>query len=139
MGKLTIRKYKILKLIDSMCTSELGVAPTQKLIDVLTEKYKVKQGAVRKTIWQLNKWGYLENPIRGGWRLGPKGREAVENVEKSMEFTSTGEDRCPRCGGRTARNLFTSGTYTVVHHRCLSCGHEWIDPIKPSGGMVDES
>jgi len=79
--KITFEKYRLLKLIDDLCReSGFGIAPVKELIDIVTSKRNIKSGAVRKTVWELSKDGYIENPLRGCWRLTEKGREALKNV-----------------------------------------------------------
>jgi len=40
-----------------------------------------KRGAVAKHIMELNKEGYIENPIRGCWRLTELGEKALEEIK----------------------------------------------------------
>jgi len=80
--KLTPERYEVLKLTAEISEkNDFGVAPIQELIDVITSKRDVKSGAVRKMVWELSKDGYLENPLRGCWRLTEKGRELLKEVE----------------------------------------------------------
>jgi len=81
-GKMTPERYEVLKLVAEISEkSDFGVAPIQKLIDIITSKRNIKSGAVRKMVWELNKDGYLENPLRGCWRLTEKGRSLLKEVE----------------------------------------------------------
>ena len=80
--KLTPERYEVLKLVGEISKkSPFKVAPIQELIDVITSKRNIKSGAVRKMVYELNKDGYLENPLRGCWRLTDKGRELLREVE----------------------------------------------------------
>jgi len=80
--KLTPERYEVLKLVSEISRkSPFRVAPVQELIDIITSKRDIKSGAVRKMVWELSKDGYLENPLRGCWRLTEKGRELLKEVE----------------------------------------------------------
>ena len=82
--KLTPERYEVLKLVNEISQkSPFKVAPIQELIDIITSKRNIKDGAVRKMVHELNKDGYLENPLRGCWRLTEKGRELLKEVEGS--------------------------------------------------------
>jgi len=79
--KLTMERFQVLKLIDDICKqSEFGVAPTQKLIQVLTAERGIKPTSVRVTIMRLARDGYLENPLWGCWRLTEKGKQVLKEV-----------------------------------------------------------
>ena len=80
--KLTPERYEVLKLVRDICRrSSFRVASVQELIDIITSKRDVKSGAVRKMVWELSKDGYLENPLRGCWRLTQKAKELLKEVE----------------------------------------------------------
>jgi len=80
--KLTLERYEVLKLISEISRKNpFKVAPIQELIDVITSKRNIKSGAVRKMVHELNKDGYLENPLRGCWRLTEKGKKMLKEVE----------------------------------------------------------
>jgi len=80
--KLTPERYEVLKLTQEISReNDFGVAPIQKLIDIITSRRGIKSGAVRKMVWELGRQGYLENPLRGCWRLTSKGKELLKEVE----------------------------------------------------------
>ena len=80
--KLTPERYEVLKFVAEISEkNDFGVAPIQELIDVITSRRDIKSGAVRKMVWELSKDGYLENPLRGCWRLTHKGEEILKEVE----------------------------------------------------------
>ena len=80
--KLTPERYEVLKLVSEISRkNSFKVAPIRELIDAITSKRNIKGGAVQKMVWELNKDGYLENPLRGCWRLTEKGKQLLEEVE----------------------------------------------------------
>ena len=80
--KLSLRRYEVLLLIKKLGEeSSFGLAPVQKIKDVLTTEYTVKNGAVRKMISKLGKEGLIENPLRGCWRLTNKGEKILLKVK----------------------------------------------------------
>lgn len=71
---LTMERLRILQVIHDLTKqSEFNVAQIQKLIDELGKS----RGAVAKLMTKLRREGYVENPLRGGWRLTTKGREEL--------------------------------------------------------------
>jgi len=85
-GKLTPERFQVLKLVDEISKkNEFGVAEVQKLIQILTAERKIKPITVRMTIKRLAQDGYLENPLRGCWRLTEKGRKLLKEVGGEVE------------------------------------------------------
>ena len=79
--KLTYEKLQTLKLVQILSEkNEFKIAPISELIEAVTSTRDVKSGAVRKMVWELNKLGYLENPLRGCWRLTEKGKQVLEEI-----------------------------------------------------------
>jgi ribosomal protein S19E (S16A) len=82
-GKITIERFQMLKTIDETCSkNKFGIAPIQEVINIVTAQRNVKSGAVRKMVWELAKEGYIENPLRGCWRLSEKGRSFLRRMKK---------------------------------------------------------
>ena len=80
--KLTMERYQVLRLVNQLSKeNEFGVAPIQKLVQILTSERKIKPISVRVTVMRLAQDGYLENPLRGCWRLTEKGRKLLKEVE----------------------------------------------------------
>jgi Mn-dependent DtxR family transcriptional regulator len=81
--KMTIEGFQMLKTIDELCANNsFSVAPIREVINVVTAQRNVKSGAVRKMVWELAKEGYIENPLRGCWRLSEKGRSFLRGMKK---------------------------------------------------------
>jgi DNA-binding MarR family transcriptional regulator len=81
--KITPEQYEILKTVSVISkNSEFKAAPIKQIIEEITKKRNVKNGAVRKLICVLNKNGYLENPLRGCWKLSDKGLKILKELEK---------------------------------------------------------
>jgi len=82
LEKLTMERFQLLKLVDEISRkNSFGIAPIQDLIDIITAQRNIKSGAVRKMAWELSKDGYLENPLRGCWRLTDKGKKLLKEVK----------------------------------------------------------
>ena len=79
--KLTPEKFEILKLVNEICKkNRYRLAPVKELVEIVTSQRNVRDVTVRKMIWKLSKEGYLENPLRGCWRLTKKGRNLLRKV-----------------------------------------------------------
>jgi len=79
--KITLKKLQMLRTIDEIANKTgLGMTPIEDLINILAPQRCVRAMAIRKMVWQLNKEGYIENPIRGCWRLTEKGKKVLEEV-----------------------------------------------------------
>jgi len=84
--KITIEKFQLLKHVDSIIKkNKFGVAPIQELINIIISERNVKSGTVRKMVWELSRDGYLENPLRGCWRLTERGRKLLSKVSIIQE------------------------------------------------------
>jgi len=85
--KLTMERFQVLRLVDQLSKeNEFGVAPIQELINIITAQRNVKSVTVRKLVLELHRDGYLENPLRGCWRLTEKGKKLLKEVlEKGKE------------------------------------------------------
>ena len=80
--KLTPERYEVLRFIEQISSrNPFKVCPVKDLIETITKRRSVTSIAVRKMVTMLNKQGYLENPLRGCWRLTEKGRELLKEVE----------------------------------------------------------
>jgi len=80
--KITLESFQLLSLIDEICRrNQYGFAPISELIKIVTAQRGVKSVAVRKMTWKLAKEGYIENPLRGCWRLTEKGRLLLKEVQ----------------------------------------------------------
>ena len=93
-AELTLEKFQVLKLVDEISQkSNFGIAPVKQLIDIITSQRNITSIAVRKMVWELSKAGYLENPLRGCWRLTKKGKQALKEVMGSESSNSQDEGR----------------------------------------------
>ena len=80
--KLTPERYEVLRLVAEISSkNSFKVCPIRDLIEVVTKRRSITSVAVRKMIYELSKSGYIENPLRGCWRLTDRGRELLKEVE----------------------------------------------------------
>lgn len=76
---LTIERLHALSAVSQVTKeSEFNVAQIQGVIECLGKT----RGAVAKMLTFLHQEGYLENPMRGCWRLTPLGAKEVKLYEK---------------------------------------------------------
>ena len=80
--KLTPERYEVLRLVAEISSkNSFKVCPIRDLIEVVTKRRPITPIAVRKMIYELSKSGYIENPLRGCWRLTEKGKKILKEVE----------------------------------------------------------
>ena len=80
--KLTPERYEVLRLVAEISSeNSFKVCPIKDLIEIVTKRRSITPIAVRKMVYELNKDGYIENPLRGCWRLTEKGRDLLKEVE----------------------------------------------------------
>jgi hypothetical protein len=85
LERTTLERLRVLTLVDELASrNEFGVAPIRDLIRQTVTQKKVTEMAVRKMVWELSRSGYLENPIRGCWRLTDKARELLKSFGKDV-------------------------------------------------------
>jgi len=83
--KITVEKFEVLKLIDDISSkNKFGIAQIQDIINIITSRRSIKSVGVRKMVWELSKEGFIQNPLRGCWRLTEKGKKILEDVMKSQ-------------------------------------------------------
>jgi len=84
--KMTVERFQLLWLVYEICAqNKFKVAPVQELINIITSERNVKSVAVRKMVWELGRGGYLENPLRGCWRLTQKGKQLLKEIQSNQE------------------------------------------------------
>ena len=77
MSSLTPLKLRYLISIDEICKEDpLGLATPKRIIEKFGKKGETKK-TTAMMIHRLLRRDFLENPVRGGYRLSKKGREAI--------------------------------------------------------------
>ena len=68
---------RLLSAVNGLCsTGEIAVAQIRDL----AKKLGKSRTSVAKTLNELKKLEYVQNPIWGGWRLAPKGKELLMSL-----------------------------------------------------------
>jgi DNA-binding transcriptional regulator PaaX len=83
MRTITLNNIEILNLIHQISNkNEFKVAPIQEIIKIITKERNATAVSVRMQVYRLHKRGYLENPIRGCYRLTEKGLRILNHLNR---------------------------------------------------------